>query len=115
MQCKCNEQALRQTAGVAADELAACREKSELVELARAFKLIEVGPRSSTDAAAGASEEDGGAQSKKKTTTTRVCDECGERVALHKCSRCKRARYCSAECQREAWRGGHKAVCQATK
>ena len=28
-----------------------------------------------------------------------------------KCSRCRRVRYCSVECQRAAWRSGHKRTC----
>jgi hypothetical protein len=31
--------------------------------------------------------------------------------ALRKCGGCRVARYCSPECQREAWRSGHKVAC----
>ena len=44
------------------------------------------------------------------------CDVCGVRegsAAIFRCSRCKQARYCSAQCQKKAW-GVHKAVCQAS-
>jgi hypothetical protein len=32
---------------------------------------------------------------------------------LKSCGQCKAVRYCSTECQRAAWRGGHKQVCVA--
>lgn len=34
-------------------------------------------------------------------------------VRLRRCARCQKARYCSAECQKAAWRAGHKSVCQS--
>ncbi|KAK3249693.1 hypothetical protein CYMTET_40885 [Cymbomonas tetramitiformis] len=52
------------------------------------------------------------------------CDQCGrqrggkgvasggEEVNLRMCQRCKRVWYCSAECQRAAWKGGHKRNCR---
>lgn len=45
----------------------------------------------------------------------RVCAQCGavpgNGVRLSRCARCELVRYCSASCQREHWKGGHKAVC----
>ena len=39
------------------------------------------------------------------------CSQCGkQRAALKRCSRCKEASYCGAECQRAAWKG-HKKKC----
>ena len=39
------------------------------------------------------------------------CSHCGEqRAALKRCSRCKHASYCGAECQNAAWKG-HKKTC----
>ncbi|GFN79270.1 SET and MYND domain-containing protein 5-like [Plakobranchus ocellatus] len=29
------------------------------------------------------------------------------------CSKCKRAWYCGVKCQREAWKKGHKVICNA--
>ncbi|EIW80761.1 hypothetical protein CONPUDRAFT_144702 [Coniophora puteana RWD-64-598 SS2] len=42
-----------------------------------------------------------------------VCFACGGRgkPSLLTCGRCKRARYCSAECQRRDWKEKHKLVC----
>ncbi|EIN05453.1 hypothetical protein PUNSTDRAFT_74840 [Punctularia strigosozonata HHB-11173 SS5] len=31
------------------------------------------------------------------------------------CSRCKKVRYCSPECQRKDWKAGHKLLCESTK
>jgi hypothetical protein len=39
-----------------------------------------------------------------------VCEAC-EAPAHLRCSRCKEARYCSAECQRRHWKAGHKTEC----
>ena len=39
------------------------------------------------------------------------CSQCGtQRAALKRCSRCKQAWYCGAECQNAAWKG-HKTTC----
>jgi len=39
------------------------------------------------------------------------CSNCGkQRAALKRCSRCKQASYCGAECQNAAWKG-HKKTC----
>lgn len=35
-----------------------------------------------------------------------------EIVNFDKCSRCKRAYYCSQDCQRAAWNAGHKHACR---
>ncbi|KJE93121.1 hypothetical protein CAOG_03954 [Capsaspora owczarzaki ATCC 30864] len=32
---------------------------------------------------------------------------------MKRCAQCRRAQYCSVECQRAAWHGGHKAECAA--
>lgn len=43
----------------------------------------------------------------------RGCGYCARTgVSLSVCSRCKRARYCSRQCQLQAFKSGHKAVCQ---
>ena len=44
------------------------------------------------------------------------CDGCGIRprkgqAPLLACSKCRTRRYCSVECQRQAWKAGHKAEC----
>ena len=43
----------------------------------------------------------------------RVCSACGRFIdakLLSRCARCKKARYCSKECQKDAW-SDHKADC----
>ena len=41
------------------------------------------------------------------------CDHCGKAAAPHKCARCTVGRYCSAGCQKAAWKqGGHRAECK---
>lgn len=41
------------------------------------------------------------------------CSFCGQQAAgLQLCSQCKQARCCSTECQRQAWRAGHKQECR---
>ena len=41
-----------------------------------------------------------------------TCSHCGTQgVAIKHCSRCKKASYCGAECQKAAWKG-HKATCE---
>mmetsp|Transcript_27761 Transcript_27761/g.64716 ORF Transcript_27761/g.64716 Transcript_27761/m.64716 type:complete len:107 (+) Transcript_27761:260-580(+) len=42
------------------------------------------------------------------------CHECGttEHNGLKMCSGCKKASYCSTECQRKAWKSGHKETCR---
>jgi len=43
------------------------------------------------------------------------CSHCGtQRAALQRCSRCKQASYCGAECQNAAWKG-HKKLCVTLK
>ena len=47
-----------------------------------------------------------------------ACAHCGKvpgpaDPGLQLCGRCRGARYCSPECQRAAWKGGHKQACQA--
>ncbi|CAF1861592.1 unnamed protein product [Brassica oleracea var. botrytis] len=42
------------------------------------------------------------------------CSVCGN-LTTKKCSRCKSVRYCSAECQRSDWNGGHKLKCKVVK
>ncbi len=45
------------------------------------------------------------------------CDQCGaeapEEKPLKKCGRCRMAFYCSKECAKAAWRGGHKQACRS--
>jgi len=43
---------------------------------------------------------------------TEKCEECGKTEGkLRLCTRCRQVRYCSTECQRKAWVGGHKDQC----
>lgn len=42
------------------------------------------------------------------------CDECGEEKKVLVCGRCKRARYCSKDCQTRAWKAGHRSTCSPT-
>jgi hypothetical protein len=51
-----------------------------------------------------------------------VCGRCGKAAGtgsvpakLLRCSRCKGAWYCSAECQKVAWAAGHKAECRSVE
>jgi hypothetical protein len=47
-----------------------------------------------------------------------ACDYCGLRGAPSKCSGChpeRRARYCDRDCQRSAWKEGHKTACLRRK
>lgn len=43
-----------------------------------------------------------------------TCDNCKQPsvLQLQLCSRCKKARYCSKQCQISAWRTGHKLACK---
>jgi hypothetical protein len=41
----------------------------------------------------------------------RICDSCGEPGARLKCRACRRARYCSKDCQAAAWGAGHREQC----
>lgn len=45
----------------------------------------------------------------------RECWECGKvcKANLSACSCCRTANYCSASCQRKAWKGGHKGKCKS--
>ena len=46
-----------------------------------------------------------------------ACDQCGAGASTDRpmlqCSACRRAKYCSADCQRKAWKAGHKKLCRA--
>ena len=42
----------------------------------------------------------------------RTCACCGRKsLEMKLCGACKRATYCSAECQKQDWLGGHKEAC----
>jgi hypothetical protein len=48
------------------------------------------------------------------------CTFCGKKPEggskkLQKCSKCQAVRYCSKECQKKHWKGGHKAMCSFPK
>lgn len=43
----------------------------------------------------------------------RFCENCGATGASRVCSKCKAAYYCNRECQRAAWKKGHKSKCVA--
>jgi hypothetical protein len=54
------------------------------------------------------------AATKARLTPTNICFGCLEefpKAALQKCSKCKRATYCSKECQVGDWKMGHKGNC----
>jgi len=94
-------QALKSHAGLTDADFEGCVEKGDIVELVKTFGLLGMDMKKA--GAAGAEvEEDGG---------EKPCDECGVIAVLNRCSRCKAACYCSAECQKVAWKQGHKAVC----
>ena len=43
-----------------------------------------------------------------------ACSQCGARGhGFQQCARCQAARYCSKECQKAAWKQGHKEACMA--
>ena len=46
-----------------------------------------------------------------------ICEYCsGKRSdTMLRCSRCKAVKYCSKDCQKKAWSGGHKEVCNGIK
>mmetsp|Transcript_23497 Transcript_23497/g.30713 ORF Transcript_23497/g.30713 Transcript_23497/m.30713 type:complete len:389 (+) Transcript_23497:39-1205(+) len=47
-------------------------------------------------------------------TGSSVCDECGKKGEDNlRCSRCQNAWYCGPECQRKAWKSGHKKACKS--
>jgi hypothetical protein len=44
-----------------------------------------------------------------------ICDGCGasmDRKELKRCSRCRYARFCNAECLKASWTDSHKMVCE---
>ena len=45
-------------------------------------------------------------------TPCACCQKCALGYKLHRCSRCKRAHYCSRECQSKHWKRGHKRECK---
>ena len=73
--------------------------------------MTPIGPNVSDQAAV---------QAKLRAMTTvggGACDCCGKTpddgASLSKCSRCGLSYYCSKECQKAAWGGGHKEACRA--
>ena len=49
---------------------------------------------------------------KLKSEHRRKCANCSNQVELKKCNKCKIAKYCGVECQKEQWYNrGHKAMC----
>lgn len=46
------------------------------------------------------------------TSWARRCDSCGSAGNLKKCKACKKAFYCSRDCQVADWKGGHKSLCK---
>jgi len=40
-----------------------------------------------------------------------ICEQCGAEDAKQRCARCGASWYCSRECQRIAWKAGHKVKC----
>eukprot|EP00035_Acanthoeca_spectabilis_P028750 m.471916 g.471916 ORF g.471916 m.471916 type:complete len:401 (-) comp31906_c0_seq1:149-1351(-) len=57
----------------------------------------------------------GGQREKKAPPCEILCAQCrkpGTTDTLKACSRCRRALYCNAQCQRAHWIGGHKKVCK---
>ena len=47
------------------------------------------------------------------TAVTLLSGKCGNcrAAASQRCIRCKAVQYCSSECQKQHWKGGHKRVC----
>ena len=44
--------------------------------------------------------------------TKRLCFHCGKNgVKIRQCSRCRTVNYCSKQCQKAAWKSGHKEAC----
>lgn len=48
---------------------------------------------------------------RERTLEVMECDQCGKKGASKFCSACHKVYYCSKECQRRAWKGGHKEEC----
>lgn len=67
----------------------------------------------------GAKALDGPGVKKQQPAPPRFCDCCGEKEAsglkFKECSACRQARYCSEECQKLAWKNGHKQECKQMK
>src|SRR5687767_5749957 len=42
-----------------------------------------------------------------------TCSQCARQGPVRRCARCLRVAYCSPECQKEAWKAGHKTLCHA--
>ena len=42
---------------------------------------------------------------------SKQCLQCGERLGLVRCGRCKAVWYCGKQCQTASWKAGHKADC----
>jgi tetratricopeptide (TPR) repeat protein len=42
---------------------------------------------------------------------THYCEHCGDEGAALRCGRCREASYCGKDCQRLAWKAGHKFKC----
>lgn len=50
-------------------------------------------------------------QRRRKMLSAEVCESCGKVGVSKHCSKCRKAYYCSRECQVSAWKGGHKERC----
>lgn len=48
---------------------------------------------------------------REKTLEVMECDQCGKTGASKYCSACHKVYYCSKECQKTGWKGGHKEEC----
>jgi hypothetical protein len=57
-----------------------------------------------------------GAAGSSPSAMKNVCDECGcQSTTVQFCSACNVAKYCSKDCQKAAWKGGHKGRCAVMK
>uniref|UniRef100_A0A7S0VFI5 MYND-type domain-containing protein n=1 Tax=Hemiselmis tepida TaxID=464990 RepID=A0A7S0VFI5_9CRYP len=53
----------------------------------------------------------GEAREEPKTGKCQFCEVQADKKKLYVCARCKKAEYCSKECQAKAWKAGHKLNC----
>ena len=86
-------------------ELHAAAAAGSFPEVARVLGVPETAVAPASAASASAAAEAG------PSTMERACGACGAVDPPLRCSACRGARYCSAECQKRDWRA-HKAACK---
>ena len=62
-------------------------------------------------AGGGGKGKAGGKPAKLLCAVGDTCEVCGARSTIHRCSKCRTARYCSVDCQASHWED-HKDYCQ---